>query len=77
MFRLFKAELKKIFLKPSIFVVTGLIILLLALSTFLYNPQTKNNFVVNYNSFNTSMTNDCDTVSEVYDNFMSSNFKSF
>lgn len=44
MFRLYKAELKKIFLKPSIFVVTGLIILMLALSTFLYTPATKDNY---------------------------------
>ena len=43
MFRLYKAELKKIFLKPSIFVVTGLLILMLALSTFLYNPNTRDN----------------------------------
>lgn len=48
MFRLFKAELKKLFLKPSIFVVTGLIILLLALSSFFYSPNTKNDFNVIY-----------------------------
>lgn len=77
MFRLFKAELKKIFLKPSIFVVTGLIILMLAISTFLYNPQAKSDFVVNYNSFNTTISNDCDTVSEVYENFTSNNFKTY
>ena len=69
MFRLFRAELKKIFLKPSIFVVTGLIILMLALSTFLYKPQSRSNFVVDYNSFNTQISNQCDTVKEVYDNF--------
>lgn len=52
MFRLYKAELKKIFLKPSIFVVTGLLILMLALSTFLYNPNTRDNTknYVNYPS---------------------------
>ncbi|MGN1212728.1 MAG: ABC transporter permease subunit [Christensenellales bacterium] len=77
MFRLFKAELKKIFLKPSIFVVTGLIILMLAISTFLYNPQAKSDFVVNYNSFSTTISNDCDTVSEVYENFTSNNFKTY
>ena len=65
MFRLFKAELKKIFLKPSIFVVTGLIILMLAASIFIYTPSTKDEEYVeypttlatvadNYNYFNTS-----------------------
>lgn len=49
MFRLYKAELKKFFLRPSIFVVTGLIILLLALSTFFYQPNAKNDFNVIYN----------------------------
>ena len=48
MFRLFKAELKKIFMKPSIFVVTGLIILMLALSFFLYNPSEKKNYLDAY-----------------------------
>lgn len=63
MFRLFKAELRKIFLKPSIFVVTGLIILLLALSTFIYNPQTKSlSFNINYDN--------CNTVSAAYSKFM-------
>lgn len=45
MFRLFKAELKKIFMKPSIFVVTGLIIIMLALSFFLYNPAEKKSYL--------------------------------
>lgn len=48
MFRLFKAELKKIFLKPSIFVVTGLLIFMLAASTFMYKPATRNNDIVSY-----------------------------
>lgn len=73
MFRLYKAELKKIFLKPSIFVVTGLLILLLAISAFLYRPQTRSNFVVDYNSFNTALTNSCDTVQEVWDRFSTGN----
>ena len=50
MFRLFRAELKKIFLKPSIFVVTGLIILMLAISTFIYKPDTRSIYTINYNS---------------------------
>lgn len=50
MFRLFKAELKKIFLKPSIFVVTGLIILMLAVSIFIYKPATKDEEYVEYPS---------------------------
>ena len=64
MFRLYKAELKKIFLKPSIFVVTGLLILMLALSTFLYNPNTRDNSknYVNYPS-------KYGRVSEIYNEF--------
>ena len=65
MFRLFKAELKKIFLKPSIFVVTGLIILMLAVSTFLYNPDTKSNYSKNYASY--------PTVTNYYNKFTTGN----
>lgn len=64
MFRLFKAELKKIFLKPSIFVVTGLIILMLAVSTFLYNPSTRSEYAINYSSFANKQT-----VNACYDEF--------
>ncbi len=58
MFRLFKAELKKIFLKPSIFVVTGLIILMLAASIFLYSPRIKDLEYVKYNSTGLATVND-------------------
>lgn len=51
MFRLFKAELKKIFLKPSIFVVTGLIILMLAVSTFIYKPDTRSEYKTTYPTY--------------------------
>ena len=65
MFRLFRAELKKIFLKPSIFVVTGLIILMLAVSTFIYNPATRSD---------TSLSYSFGTVQEYYDYFTTSSF---
>ena len=65
MFRLYKAELKKIFLKPSIFVVTGLIILMLAVSTFLYNPDTKSNYSKNYANY--------PTVTNYYNKFTTGN----
>ena len=48
MFRLFKAELKKIFMKPSIFVVTGLIILMLAFSFFVFSPKDKTDYLDTY-----------------------------
>ena len=64
MFRLYKAELKKIFLKPSIFVVTGLLILMLALSTFLYNPNTRDN-TKNYVNYPSRYGR----VSEIYNEF--------
>ncbi len=51
MFRLFRAELKKIFLKPSIFVVTGLIILMLAVSIFIYKPDTRSQYATVYPTF--------------------------
>lgn len=50
MFRLFKAELKKIFMKPSIFVVTGLIITMLALSFFVFKPAEKTDYLDTYAS---------------------------
>ncbi len=43
MLRLITAEFKKIFKKIGIFVVTGLLIFILAASTFAYNPYTKDN----------------------------------
>lgn len=61
MFKLFKAELKKIFLKPSIFVVTGLIIAMLAVSTFVYKPDTRTDYAKSYGSYQ--------TVNEYYERF--------
>ena len=62
MFRLFKAELKKIFLKPSIFVVTGLIIAMLAVSTFIYKPDTRTDYAKSYGSYQ--------TINEYYERFI-------
>ena len=61
MFKLFKAELKKIFLKPSIFVVTGLIIAMLAVSTFVYKPDTRSDYAKSYGSYQ--------TINEYYERF--------
>ena len=69
MFRICKAELKKIFLRPSIFVVTGLLIFVLAISSFLYHPSnrdsrfisipsTYNSISACYNYFSGSATNE-------------------
>lgn len=41
MFRLFRGELKKIFFKPSIFIMTGLLILVLALAPQFFTPTAK------------------------------------
>ncbi len=41
MFRLFRGELKKIFLRPGIFVMTGLLILILALAPQFFTPTKK------------------------------------
>lgn len=42
MFRICKAELKKLFMKSSIFVVTGILILMLAICSFIYRPSNRN-----------------------------------
>ena len=52
MFKLFRAELKKIFYKPSVLVVVGLIILMLAASIFIYKPSTKDEEYVKFNDVN-------------------------
>ena len=39
--RLTKGELKKIFLKPGIFVVTALLVVVLTLSALLFKPQSR------------------------------------
>ena len=40
-FRLFRGELKKIFLKPGIFIMSGLLILVLALAPKFFTPNNK------------------------------------
>ena len=55
--KLFKAELKKIFLRPGIFVMTALLALILALSYFLYSP---------INRSTTEISIDKPTLSEIY-----------
>ena len=42
-FRLFKGELKKIFLKPGIFVMTGVLILILAIAPKFFTPTERTN----------------------------------
>ncbi len=42
-FRLTKGELKKVFLKPGIFVVTALLVVVLTLSALLFKPATRQN----------------------------------
>ena len=66
MFRLFKAELKKIFMKPSIFVVTALIITMLALSFFVFHPEDKKDYLDTYAP--------APTGSQSFDNWYASGF---
>ena len=42
-FKLFKGEIKKIFLKPGIFVITTLLVFVLTLSAFIFSPQSRGN----------------------------------
>ena len=64
MIRLFKAELRKIFLRPGIFVMTALLAVILALSYFLYQPMTRNTSEISI---------DRNQVSEIYDYFKNGN----
>ena len=61
--KLFKAELKKIFLRPGIFVMTALLALILALSYFLYNPVIRST---------TQISIDKPTLSEIYNYYATS-----
>ena len=60
MIKLFKAELKKIFLRPGIFVMTALLAVILALSYLLYIPMPRNSTEISISK---------NTVSEIYNYF--------
>lgn len=66
-FRLIKGELKKIFLKPGIFVVTTLLVVVLAFSATLFSPGERNM---------PSIAVSGKTVSQVYDNSFGSSDES-
>ena len=70
MFRVCKAELRKIFLRPSIFVVTGLLILVLAMSSFLYHPNNRDSFIV-------TAPSEYNSVSKYFSYFTTSSTESF
>ena len=57
--RLTKGELKKIFLKPGIFVVTALLVLVLTVSAFIFNLMPRNEMLVRING---------NTIVQMYDN---------
>lgn len=59
LFRLIKGELKKIFLKPGIFVVTALLVVVLIFSATLFRPSERNLPTISVSGR---------TVSQVYDN---------
>lgn len=59
LFRLIKGELKKIFLKPGIFVVTTLLVVVLAFSATLFSPTKRNEPTIPVSGR---------TVSQVFDN---------
>lgn len=56
-FKLTKGELKKIFLKPGIFVVTALLVLVLTISSLIFNVSERDNGIVNING---------ETISQMY-----------
>ena len=57
-FKLIKGELKKIFLKPGIFVVTAILVLTLTISALIFNVNSRNDSLVNI---------DGSTITQMYD----------
>lgn len=64
MFKLFKGELKKIFLRPSIFIMTALLAIIITFSYYFYQPMSR---------VNTSIQINGSSVMEIYDKFNSGN----
>ncbi|MBE7074489.1 MAG: hypothetical protein E7376_00695 [Clostridiales bacterium] len=67
-FRMANAELSKIFMRPSMFVLTGVLIVALVLSFFFFNPSEKNTkftySLTNTSSIYTSFQNDYSTLEQ-------------
>lgn len=61
--KLIKGELKKIFLKPGIFVVTAILVLILAISAIIFNVKPREDSVVNIAGSTDSTT----TITQMYD----------
>lgn len=66
MIKLLKAELKKIFLKPGIFIMTGILAVVLAFSYFFFIPQNRDN---------TQIIMRGDNLNEIYTNFTNSSYE--
>lgn len=66
MIKLLKAEFKKIFLKPGIFIMTGILALVLAFSYFFFVPQAR---------VNTSISIRGDNLYEIYNNYTNSSYE--
>lgn len=58
MFKLFKGEIKKIFLKSGIFVVTALLVLVLTISALIFSPSVRENGLIEIEG---------ETINELYD----------
>ena len=69
MFRIIRAELKKTFSRPGIFVLTAILIVVLFASAILYKPQARDNYLVSIESKIPSVKNP--TVQNLYDYFSS------
>ena len=67
MFRIIRAELKKTFSRPGIFVLTAILIVVLFASEILYKPQARDNYLVSIESKIPSVKNP--TVQNLYDYF--------
>ena len=57
-FKLIKGELKKIFLKPGIFVVTAILVLVLTISAIIFNVNERKDSLINI---------DGSTITQMYD----------
>ena len=53
-FRLIKAEFKKIFKRPSVFIVALLIVATILGSAYLFIPTKRNNYNISYTNVTTS-----------------------
>ncbi len=74
MFKICKAEFKKLFMKPSIFVVTGILIFTLAICSFIYHPNNRNSTYITTKS---TITTVADFYNELNSSSLTNTFTGF